>query len=272
MRAGIRSLHASLTEAGIAHVYYESPGTDHEWQTWRRNLNDFAPRLFRTHDGTEAAKSRSALIALASAALRRSPRSRPRRQPVVPGAKPVAVERVKIHGVGPRGQPRRQLRSIGTCSSSCPRATRRRKPAAYPVVYALHGYSIGAEQWTEEIHVPQTIEGAFAQGAAGDDRRASGQPKTAHNGSMYSSSVTTGDFEQFIARDVVAFVDAQYRTIPERAEPRPRRSLDGRLRRGPDRDEARRRVRQPVHDEPLLPLAAGRRAREAPSWRRPRRP
>jgi enterochelin esterase-like enzyme len=28
-------------------VYRESPGTDHEWQTWRRNLLDFAPRLFR---------------------------------------------------------------------------------------------------------------------------------------------------------------------------------------------------------------------------------
>jgi enterochelin esterase family protein len=47
MRTGIRNLHASLTEANIAHVYNESPGTDHEWQTWRRNLNDFAPRLFR---------------------------------------------------------------------------------------------------------------------------------------------------------------------------------------------------------------------------------
>ena len=47
MRAGIRKLHASLTEAGIAHVYEESPGTDHEWQTWRRNLNDFAARIFQ---------------------------------------------------------------------------------------------------------------------------------------------------------------------------------------------------------------------------------
>ncbi len=34
-------------EAGIKHVYVESPGTDHEWQTWRRNLKDFAARLFR---------------------------------------------------------------------------------------------------------------------------------------------------------------------------------------------------------------------------------
>jgi enterochelin esterase family protein len=47
MREGIRKLHASLTDAGIQHVYVESPGTDHEWQTWRRNLKDFAPRLFR---------------------------------------------------------------------------------------------------------------------------------------------------------------------------------------------------------------------------------
>jgi enterochelin esterase-like enzyme len=47
MLEGIRGLHASLTEAGIEHVYWESPGTDHEWQTWRRDLKDFAPRLFR---------------------------------------------------------------------------------------------------------------------------------------------------------------------------------------------------------------------------------
>ena len=47
MREGIRRLHAALTEAGIQHVYWESPGTDHEWQTCRRDLHDFAARLFR---------------------------------------------------------------------------------------------------------------------------------------------------------------------------------------------------------------------------------
>ena len=46
MREGIRGFHKALTDAGIDHVYYESPGTDHEWQTWRRDLHDFAPRLF----------------------------------------------------------------------------------------------------------------------------------------------------------------------------------------------------------------------------------
>jgi enterochelin esterase family protein len=43
----IRGLHQALEAAGIEHVYWESPGTDHEWQTWRRNLKDFAARLFR---------------------------------------------------------------------------------------------------------------------------------------------------------------------------------------------------------------------------------
>ncbi len=46
MRAGLLRLNASLDEAKIPHVFYESPGTDHEWQTWRRDLKEFAPKLF----------------------------------------------------------------------------------------------------------------------------------------------------------------------------------------------------------------------------------
>src|SRR5271165_1893926 len=47
MKAGLERLNTSLDEAHIQHVFYESPGTDHEWQTWRRDLKDFAPRLFQ---------------------------------------------------------------------------------------------------------------------------------------------------------------------------------------------------------------------------------
>jgi enterochelin esterase-like enzyme len=45
--AGVRSMHRALDQAGVKHVVFESPGTAHEWQTWRRSLHDFAPRLFR---------------------------------------------------------------------------------------------------------------------------------------------------------------------------------------------------------------------------------
>src|ERR1035438_4641550 len=40
--------------------------------------------------------------------------------------------------------------------------------------------------------------------------------KTIYNGSMYSSSVTTGDFENYVAHEVVEYMDAHYRTIPKR--------------------------------------------------------
>jgi enterochelin esterase family protein len=43
----ILRLHEAFDKAGIKHVYYESPGTAHEWQTWRRDLREFAPLLFR---------------------------------------------------------------------------------------------------------------------------------------------------------------------------------------------------------------------------------
>ena len=43
----ILRLHEALDKAGVKHVYFESPGTAHEWLTWRRDLNEFAQKLFR---------------------------------------------------------------------------------------------------------------------------------------------------------------------------------------------------------------------------------
>jgi enterochelin esterase-like enzyme len=135
--------------------------------------------------------------------------------PLVPGARPVTVERVKIHGAALEGNLEGDAVDRDTIVF-LPPSYAKDESRRYPVVYALHGYSIGAEQWTGEIHVPQTIEGAFAQGA-GEMIVVLPDSKTAHNGSMYSSSITTGDFERFIAHDVVGYVDAHYRTIPQRA-------------------------------------------------------
>ncbi len=36
----------ALSKAGIKAVWFEAPGTSHEWQTWRVCLREFAPRLF----------------------------------------------------------------------------------------------------------------------------------------------------------------------------------------------------------------------------------
>ncbi|MFZ0393840.1 MAG: alpha/beta hydrolase-fold protein [Terracidiphilus sp.] len=43
----VKQFSDALTAAGIHNVYFESPGTAHEWLSWRRAFADFAPRLFR---------------------------------------------------------------------------------------------------------------------------------------------------------------------------------------------------------------------------------
>ena len=134
--------------------------------------------------------------------------------PPVPGAKPVTVGHITIHGTSLQGNLEGEAVDRDVIVF-LPPGYFQHKHRRYPVVYALHGFSIGAEQWTHEIHVPQTIEGAFGLGA---------KPmivvlpdsKTVYGGSMYSRSETTGDFEEFIAHDVVAYMDAHYRTIPDR--------------------------------------------------------
>lgn len=134
--------------------------------------------------------------------------------PVIPGARPVTVEHITVHGVSLEGNLEGDSvdRDVYVF---LPPGYDREKHRRYPVVYALHGYSIGAEQWTHEIHVPQTIEGAFAQGSK-EMIVVLPDSKTLYGGSMYSSSVTTGDFERFISHDLVSYIDAHYRTIPDR--------------------------------------------------------
>ena len=134
--------------------------------------------------------------------------------PVVPGAKPVRADHIKIHGKALEGN----LEGDAVDRDAIvflPPSYATEKSRRYPVVYALHGFFIGAAQWSGEIHVPQTIEGAFAQGAK-EMIVVLPDSKTVYNGSMYSSSVTTGDFENYVAHDVVAYIDAHYRTIANR--------------------------------------------------------
>ena len=145
--------------------------------------------------------------------------------PAVPGAKPVTVEHIRVHSAAIAGNLEGESADRDVIVF-LPPGYGQDMNRRYPVVYALHGFFIGAEEWTHEIHVPQTIEGAFARGS---------RPmivvlpdsKTVYGGSMYSSSATTGDFERFIAHDLVAYIDAHYRTMPERRSRGPRRAFDG---------------------------------------------
>ncbi|GAB6123620.1 alpha/beta hydrolase-fold protein [Dysgonomonas termitidis] len=43
----VNSFHKEMEKTGIKHMYYESPGTSHEWLTWRRSLHQFAGLIFK---------------------------------------------------------------------------------------------------------------------------------------------------------------------------------------------------------------------------------
>ena len=85
----------------------------------------------------------------------------------------------------------------------------------YPVIYAMHGFTGNPQRWFAQLHMPDTAQAAFAKGVPemilvfpnGDN---------AFGGAFYSNSPTTGNFENFIADELVAYIDSHYRSIPQR--------------------------------------------------------
>jgi S-formylglutathione hydrolase len=88
----------------------------------------------------------------------------------------------------------------------------------YPVLYLLHGFGGTDATWTGRIaNVPEIMDRMVAGKAAREMIIVMPSANNKHGGSMYSSSVTIGDWESYIAEDLVSYMDGRYRTIPERA-------------------------------------------------------
>lgn len=89
----------------------------------------------------------------------------------------------------------------------------------YPVVYMLHGFTDNDSQWFgwEEhwINLHQVIEAALADGKTKEMIVVMPNAYNRFKGSMYSSSVTIGDWETFIAKELVDYIDANYRTMSD---------------------------------------------------------
>jgi len=84
----------------------------------------------------------------------------------------------------------------------------------YPVVYFLHGYFVEPKAYADLFDLEDALTGA---GAAGNEVifvMPDGYSK--HRGSFYSNSPTTGNYEDFVAEDVVQYVDSHYRTLAKR--------------------------------------------------------
>lgn len=90
----------------------------------------------------------------------------------------------------------------------------------YPVIYLLHGYTDSDSNWfglngDHFVNVPDAVDAAWQNGAA-EMIIVMPNAYTRFKGSMYSNSVTTGDWEAYVAKDLVAYIDNHYRTIANR--------------------------------------------------------
>lgn len=90
----------------------------------------------------------------------------------------------------------------------------------YPVVYVLHGFTDSDLNWfgwrEHFVNVPAAFERALDAGTVREMILVMPNAFTAYQGSMYSSSVVTGDWETYVAEELVSYVDEHYRTIPDR--------------------------------------------------------
>jgi enterochelin esterase-like enzyme len=127
------------------------------------------------------------------------------------------VERVKVHGKSLEGNlegdsPDRSV-SVYLPPSYKTSANRR-----YPVLYFLHGFTDSDAKWfgfeKHWISFPAVMDEALSQRGTREMIVVTPDAYTRFKGSMYSNSVTTGDWEDYVSRELVAYVDSHYRTIP----------------------------------------------------------
>ena len=128
------------------------------------------------------------------------------------------LERIKVHGKSLEGNLLKESDSPDV-SVYLPPAYLTERTRRFPVVYLLHGYTgsdlsyFGTNQ-QRQLHV--VADRAFTSGAAKEMILVMPNCMNAYGGCMYANSPTTGYWENYIADDLVAYMDKNYRTIASR--------------------------------------------------------
>ncbi|HEY1949229.1 MAG TPA: alpha/beta hydrolase-fold protein [Bryobacteraceae bacterium] len=130
-----------------------------------------------------------------------------------------SVQWIKVHGKGLEGNlegdsPDRKV------AVYLPPSYQASGDRHYPVIYLLHGFTDDVDRWwgvkQHFINVPVVVDKALS---AGVKEMIVVMPDafTRYQGSMYSNSITTGNWEDYIAKELVAYIDAHYRTVANRS-------------------------------------------------------
>jgi len=127
-----------------------------------------------------------------------------------------AVEHIKVHGKSLEGNLEGDTADPDV-AVYLPPSYATDKSRRYPVVYLLHGYGGRDTTFNGRLAtLPDSSDNQIKAGVVKEMIVVMPNSYTLHKGSMYSSSVTTGDWEMYIAHDLVDYIDSHYRTIANR--------------------------------------------------------
>lgn len=126
------------------------------------------------------------------------------------------VQRIKVHGKGLEGNLEGDS-ADRYVSVYLPASYKTNPKSRYPVVYFLHGYTDDDAKWyglkKHWINLPLILDTLFAEGSVREMIVVTPDAYTRYQGSMYSNSITTGNWEDYVAKELVAYIDSRYRTI-----------------------------------------------------------
>ncbi len=218
MQDSVRGYHDNLTKAGVKTVFYESPGTSHEWLTWRRSLHEFAPLLFQVPGAGQAAAN-----------------GPPQRGGGFGGPIVLNPDDVQAYPEPPPGIdadradiPHGKLEMIEYDSKTV--GTRRRMQVytppgyspdtKYPVLYLLHGIGGDETEWERAAKPSLLLDNLLAAGKAGPmilvmpNGRA--QKNDRPEGNVFASAPAFAAFEQDLLQDVIPAIEQRYSVQAER--------------------------------------------------------
>ena len=212
MYEGIRQYHEALQKAGIKHVYYESPGTSHEWLTWRQCLHEFAPLLFADAPSIGRAGP--------------GPRQRP---PIVLNADdvpafpepPAGIDAEKEVPHGKLEMVSYDSKSVGTTRKmqvyTPPGYSAEKK---YPVLYLLHGIGGDETEWQRFARPGLVLDNLLADGKAepmivvmpNGRARENDRPE----GNIYAAAPAFAAFEKDLLESVIPAIESRYSVRADR--------------------------------------------------------
>jgi enterochelin esterase-like enzyme len=211
MFEGIKNYHEALTKAGIKNVYYESPGTAHEWLTWRRCLHEFAPLLFVNAPATgRTGRGFGGPIVLKADDV-----------PAFPDPPAGIIEERKGVPHGHLEMISYESKSVGTTRKMMvytpPGYSKDKK---YPVLYLLHGIGGDESEWQRFAKPNILLDNLLADGKATPmivvmpNGRA--QKNDRAGGNVFASAPAFAAFEKDLLQDVIPTIEARYSVQADR--------------------------------------------------------